>query len=308
VLEDNWDKFAGEDVYAIVRGVYDAEALVLMRQGQGEASVDTVMKETERRFNVMKMAVRQAGEGEGESGMFGEGEGGSVVAAQRSPVRRDEATRKAEEDVRESLRVGIKMCEELGAEGEGCWFLILDRLLNLKGIIMITNEAPQNVWIMKSVYGGLMKLLMSHVVENVGSGVLVGKLCEAGNRLGEFRDVLRGILEGYKGDVEVCRVVEGVVALEERKMAELKLGGMKRGERVREWGGGGGGGGRGGGEGRPDLGRRRKGVKNSWLRPRNGGFDMEGSKRKKAGGVGGGAGGGKVSSELKAGSLFVGNM
>jgi hypothetical protein len=277
LLDSNSDKYPPERMFAVVRGVYDAEALLLVRQGQGEAAVDVVMKETEQRFNAFKMVVRQT-QGDASGGMFSERGAEQQQQQQqqssRSPMsKKDAGTRKAEEEVREALRVAMKMCE-INAHPE-CWFRILDRLLNLKSIITITSEAPHNVVVMKSAYGGLMKLLMSNIVENTNSGVLVGKLCEAGNKLGEFRDVLRGILEGYKGDVEVCRCVEDVMLGEERNMALVKLGKMKRGERVR------------GAESRPEAATRaggsaqRAGGRSVWVRPRNPQFNIEGGRMKR---------------------------
>ena len=364
-LYDNSGKYTPEVLYPVVKGVYDAEALLLSKMGSGDAAVDVVMKETERRFNGLKMAVRQSQGGESgkssssKSGKSSKSSSSSLSSLGEnnhsssygsnsrilSPSRKDAGVRKAEEETREALRVAIKIVsdeEDSGGSGSGSgkdsssnssssssntdvhrknhgrWFKILDRLLNLKNIITVTAEAPDNVVVLKSIYAGLMRLLMNNLVEHTNSASLVEKLCGAGNRLGEFRDVLKGILEGYKGDVEICANVENVMLGEETDLAHVKLGKMKRGERVAKkivegkaedrdkeeegeeeeakkrrreenaakgGGGGGGGGGSGSGGGKrnshlnANFSRRRNGVKNSWLRSRNETFEIEGGKR-----------------------------
>jgi hypothetical protein len=71
-LTDNEGKWDAEALYPVVRGVYDAEALLLVKKGLGEAAIDVVMRETERLFTVLKMAVRQSGAegGGGKGGLF----------------------------------------------------------------------------------------------------------------------------------------------------------------------------------------------------------------------------------------------
>ncbi len=187
-----------ERVEEAVNGVYDAEGLYWFKfrdeEGKG---LTIVMNEVERLFKEVKMSIRVGG-------------------------------LRTYHGIEEALGVAVALCE-LGAKSDH-WFFVLDKLLALReSTVVLEKDVDKRVGF---IHGELVRLLMCRLVGNmstVGEKELVEKITSGGNLLGEFRDVLRGILGGYRQEVELWRgcesiMVEDTIYLSARKMSEVKKG------------------------------------------------------------------------------------
>jgi len=254
--------------------IADASAYLLERMGNVSSALQLMLQTLESRMMTLKRVVR----GMTTSTAIIDPKLSSSSSSSNHKWRfsgreKDEAIEKAKRDkeikgVTQILVVALDLCERNSGHeaakrehGSQLWFNVLDRLINAKGFLRLAKELPQHAQVVSTVLSELLQLTMQRMVSNVPLPDLVRKITtdHAGNRLGEFREMIMSMLKTYSFELDVCTSAVEVMHQDVKHMSmekrRLKLQGS---EVLTFWGqplghgkfstglGGGGGGGGGG--------------------------------------------------------------
>ena len=130
--------------------------------------------------------------------------------------------------MKQILVVALDLCERnSGATvGSRLWFNVLDRLINAKGFLRLVKELPEHAEVMSKVLSELLQLTMQRMVSNVPLPDLVHKITtdHAGNRLGEFREMIVSMLKTYNLELAVFSNAAEIMYQDMRGMSVRKHG------------------------------------------------------------------------------------
>jgi hypothetical protein len=104
--------------------------------------------------------------------------------------------------------------------GSQLWFNVLDRLINSKGFLRLSNEQPVHAQVMAGVLSELLRLAMQRMVSSVPLTDLVRKVTSdhSGSRLGELREMVESLLGTYGFELKVFRSACSVFYLDVQRM------------------------------------------------------------------------------------------
>jgi len=110
--------------------------------------------------------------------------------------------------------------QQQSEHGSQLWFNVLDRLINAKGFLRLSREQPEHSTTMLHVLSDLLRITMQRMVSKVSLPDLLRKITadHAGNRLGEFREMMTTLLKTYSSELEVCAGAVEVMQQDVRKM------------------------------------------------------------------------------------------
>jgi hypothetical protein len=228
--------------------IADASAYLLERMGNVSSALQLMLQTLEGRMMTLKRVIRGLGTGHSKpkyhiSRHFLD----SPDHKNAEPI----ASQDVETDaVRQILTVTLDLCERNSGSsfktehGSQLWFNVLDRLINAKGFLRLSKELPEHAAIMMTVLSDLLKMTMQRMVSKVSLTDLLRKITtdHAGNRLGEFREMLTTMLKTYCSELNVCHSAVKAMNKDVRQMSVTKYSRKVRGTMISSGGGVGGGG------------------------------------------------------------------
>lgn len=130
--------------------------------------------------------------------------------------------------MKQILVVSLDLCERnsgsASEHGSQFWFNVLDRLVNAKGFLRLAKEMPEHGAVMSGVLSELLRMTMQRMVSKVPLPDLLRKITvdHAGNRLGEFREMIGTMLRTYGSELDVCAGAGEAMRMDVRSMAQKK--------------------------------------------------------------------------------------
>ena len=219
--------------------IADASAYLLERMGNVSSALQLMLQTLEGRLMMLKRVVRGLS-------LSPYGTKGRLQFI-RNKVDTHKMVAKLHQEkesqaVQQILTFGLDLCERnSGASsqhehGSQLWFNVLDRLINAKGFLRLTKELPEHSTIMLNVLSDLLRTTMQRMVSNVPLPDLVRKITidHAGNRLGEFRELITTMLNTYISEMNVCKGAVTAMYSDVHDMSASKLKLMIRGTKVHD--------------------------------------------------------------------------
>ena len=188
--------------------IADASAYLLERMGNVSSALQLMLQTLEGRLMTLKRVVRGLSISSYGTGRLKFGRNKLDTHKMVTALHQE----KESQAVRQILTFGLDLCERnSGASsnsehGSQLWFNVLDRLINAKGFLRLSKELPEHSAIMLNVLSDLLGMTMQRMVSNVPLPDLVRKITtdHAGNRLGEFREMITTMLKTYVSEMNVC--------------------------------------------------------------------------------------------------------
>jgi len=211
--------------------IADASAYLLERMGNLSSALQLMLQTLEGRMMALKRVVR------GLSTSSTYTIPGRKVT-QRNQMRKEISSARKHRDVKEVqsvrqiLTVALDLCERnsgpsssKNGHGSQLWFNVLDRLINAKGFLRLSKELPEHSEMMLNVLSDLLKMTMQRMVSNVALPDLVRKITtdHAGNRLGEFREMITTMLNTYVSELDVSSSAADVMNYDVHQLSMKKL-------------------------------------------------------------------------------------
>ena len=192
--------------------IADASCYLLERMGNVSSALQLILQTLESRMMGLKRTIRGMGT-----------EFYNRYTARRKPafpwkkreVKSSEAFDITEREiggVKRILIVALDLCERNSGtfssrteHGSQLWFNVLDRLINAKGFLRLSNEQPAHAKVMAGVLSELLRLTMQRMVSSVPLPDLVRKVTSdhSGSRLGELREMVDSLLSTYGFELNV---------------------------------------------------------------------------------------------------------
>ena len=224
------DNYRAEECLQLCQAhdIADATAYLLERMGNVSSALQLMLQTLEGRLMTLKRVVR------------GISTSSSYPTTNRKIISRSHVVKtatsayndtKEAKSVRQILTVALDLCERNSSSssnnsghGSQLWFNVLDRLINAKGFLRLSKESPEHSEIMLNVLSNLLKMTMERMVSNVALPDLVKKITtdHAGNRLGEFREMISTMLSTYGSELEVCNSAVNVMNNDVQKLLRMK--------------------------------------------------------------------------------------
>ena len=189
--------------------IADASAYLLERMGNVSSALQLMLQTLEGRLMTLKRVVR------GLSLSSYDNRGRFKFERNKLDIHTMVANLhqgKESQAVSQILTFGLDLCERNSGSssnsehGSQLWFNVLDRLINAKGFLRLSKELPEHSDIMFNVLSDLLRITMQRMVPNVPLPDLVRKITtdHAGNRLGEFREMISTMLKTFVSEMNVC--------------------------------------------------------------------------------------------------------
>lgn len=189
--------------------IADASAYLLERMGNVSSALQLMLQTLEGRLMTLKRVVRGLSlSSYGTKGRLKFSR--NKVDTQKMVANLHQE--KESQAVQQILTFGLDLCERNSGSssqtehGSQLWFNVLDRLINAKGFLRLSKELPEHSTLMLDVLSDLLRITMQRMVSNVPLPDLVRKITidHAGNRLGEFREMITTMLNTYISEMDVC--------------------------------------------------------------------------------------------------------
>eukprot|EP00550_Attheya_septentrionalis_P011433 CAMPEP_0198305396 /NCGR_PEP_ID=MMETSP1449-20131203/57882_1 /TAXON_ID=420275 /ORGANISM="Attheya septentrionalis, Strain CCMP2084" /LENGTH=1809 /DNA_ID=CAMNT_0044007929 /DNA_START=135 /DNA_END=5564 /DNA_ORIENTATION=- len=223
--------------------IADASAYLLERTGNVSSALQLMLQTFEGRMMTLKRVIRGMGTSGSVLGMSSKRRGiGAGGEQKENEVPESQLKREHEiQGVKQILIVALDLCERnSGAtsakseHGSQLWFNVLDRLINAKGFLRLAKELPDHCKIMSDLLKELLLMTMQRMVSSVPLPDLLRKITtdHAGNRLGEFREMVVSMLQTYSFELDVCTSAVHVMHEDVKSMSQEKRRLKVRGSKV----------------------------------------------------------------------------
>jgi hypothetical protein len=197
------DSYRAEDALILCQehDIADASAYLLERMGNVSSALQLILQTLEGRMMGLKRTIRGMGVENFRSSSH-KGESTDILSKQEREV----------EGVKRILVVALDLCQRNSGSftvrtehGSQLWFNVLDRLINAKGFLRLTNEQPEHAKVMSGVLSELLRTTMQRMVSSVPLTDLVRKVTSdhSGSRLGELREMVESLLSTYGFELTV---------------------------------------------------------------------------------------------------------
>ena len=189
--------------------IADASAYLLERMGNVTSALQLMLQTLEGRLMTLKRVVRGLNLSSYDNrGRFKFGRNKLDTHSMVANLHQG----KESQAVRQILTFGLDLCERNSGsssnseQGSQLWFNVLDRLINAKGFLRLSKELPEHSDIMFNVLSDLLRMTMQRMVPNVPLPDLVRKITtdHAGNRLGEFKEMITTMLKTFLSEMNIC--------------------------------------------------------------------------------------------------------
>ena len=225
----NHDNYRTEECLKLCQEyeIADASAYLLERMGNVSSALQLMLQTLEGRMMSLKRVVRGAGTfDQGVSRRRGKNDSKKKrhEEAQAAKAKREQEI----EVVKQILVVSLDICERNSGtsseHGSQFWFNVLDRLINAKGFLRLAKEMPDHSAAMLGVLSELLRMTMQRMVSKVPLPDLLRKITvdHAGNRLGEFREMIVTMLRTYCSELDICTSATQAMQLDFRQMSQEK--------------------------------------------------------------------------------------
>ena len=218
--------------------IADASAYLLEKMGNVSSALQLMLQTLEGRMMSLKRVIRGLSNSSS-----------SFPTHSKNLIRRNHVMKTAKsayhdtkeaQSVRQILTVALDLCERNSSStsnsghGSQLWFNVLDRLINAKGFLRLSKELPEHSEIMLNVLSNLLKMTMERMVSNVALPDLVRKITRdhAGNRLGEFREMISTMLGTYASELEICSSAVNVMNKDVQELMKLRYRLKMRGAKI----------------------------------------------------------------------------
>jgi len=209
--------------------ISDASAYLLERRGSISSALQLVLQTLEARMMTLKRFVRGLHVHSSDHRRVG-----FFSTFSKRLQKENEFS-----DVKRMLTVALDLCDRNSSpkseHGSQLWFNVLDRLINAKGFLRLAKELPEHARIMHDVLRELLQQTMQRMVSNVPLPDLVRKITtdHSRNRLGEFRDMIAGMLKTYGYELRVTASAVEAMHQDVRYMARCQRQLKSAGSRIR---------------------------------------------------------------------------
>lgn len=144
--------------------------------------------------------------------------------------RRNEVAEKEISVMKQLLSAILDLCERNkddhlpldNERGPLLWFYVLDRLVNAKTMLCNSKDSAEDISSeLSTVLGELLLMTMQRMIPNVSIYELMHKVTRdhAGRNLGDFREMLVGMLKTYRSELIVCSSAVDVMYSDIRLMS-----------------------------------------------------------------------------------------
>ena len=213
--------------------IADASAYLLERMGNVSSALQLMLQTLEGRLMTLKRVVRGLNLSSYDNrGKFKFGRNKLNVQTMVTNLHQG----KESQAVRQILTFGLDLCERNSGsssnseQGSQLWFNVLDRLINAKGFLRLSKELAEHADIMSNVLSDLLRMTMQRMVPNVPVPDLVRKITtdHAGNRLGEFKEMITTMLKTFVSEMDICNGAVNAMRQDVHKLSvsrfSLKVG------------------------------------------------------------------------------------
>lgn len=186
--------------------ITDASAYLLERSGDVSGALNLMLQKLDSRTTLLRAVLQSS-----YSSLACESKKMSHIGYK---LRQNETVNKEISSMKQILSAILDLCERnkddhlvLGNErGPLLWFHVLDRLVDAKSILCSSKDFGEDISKELSiVLGELLLLTMQRMIPNVSIYELMHKVTtdHAGRNLGEFREMLIGMLKTYRSELIV---------------------------------------------------------------------------------------------------------
>lgn len=207
--------------------IADASAYLLERMGNVSSALQLILQTFESRMMAFKRTVRGFGPSVFSRSLSSRRFLQDVMAEDPAVSTQDLKQRKEVEGVKRILVVALDLCERNSGgktgssqQGSQLWFNVLDRLINAKGFLRVSKEDPVHSEVITKVLTDMLQLTLQRMVSGVPLPDLIRKVTtdNAGNRLGELREMILILLRTYGHEMEVLSSAVNAMKFDAQRM------------------------------------------------------------------------------------------
>ena len=218
------------------RNITDASAYLLERSGDVSGALKLMLESLDKQMLTLKTILDPS---RSTSHKFRKGirSVGLESSAQENEAAENDIGR-----IKQILSAVLDLCERnkndhLALDNERgplLWFHVLDRLVNAKSLLHISEDSSAAL---SKVLSDLLLLTMQRMISNVPLYELMQKITKdhARSDLGEFREMLVSMLKTYSSELDVCSSAVDVMYNDIRRMSYAKKRLKVRGSFVQEF-------------------------------------------------------------------------
>ncbi len=205
--------------------ITDATAYLLERTGDVSGALNLMLEKLDSRTTLLRSLLQSS---------CSHLRNGLKRTSRIDPkLRRNETAEKEINSMKQIISAILDLCERnkddhlvLGNErGPLLWFYVLDRLVNAKTMLFSSKDSAEGISTEVSiVLGELLLMTMQRMIPNVSIYELMHKITRdhAGRNLGEFREMLVGMLKTYRSELFVLSSAVDVMYTDIRHMSYEK--------------------------------------------------------------------------------------
>lgn len=205
--------------------ITDASAYLLERTGDISGALNLMLETLDSRIVLLRNILRSSC----SSRVYGL----RIGRIDPKSAYRNEIAEKEIRSMKQILSAILDICERnkddhLISEKERgplLWFHVLDRLVNAKNMLCISKDSVDDTSTeLSTVLSEMLLLTMQRMITNVSLYELMHKVTRdhAGSNLGEFREMLVGMLKTYRSELVVCSSAVDVMHSDVRHLSYEK--------------------------------------------------------------------------------------